>query len=246
MIYNSTDILITYPRDGWTSGGVTSTGGTDMRILTPKVSGIYAIVNIHNGHRYIGSAVNLHSRWLRHKNELRRGIHRNRHLQHAWNKYGEDAFNFVVLENVKDKQNLIPIEQGYVSRMRPEYNISIIVDSPMMGRKHREESKKKISNSHIGIRPTDAVRHLLSVVHKGLKASVETRQKMSDTTKGMYRGWADRAILQYTKDGRFVNRFKSIMDAERATGIGNGVIVRCARGGRPTAGGFIWRYAEEK
>ena len=34
-----------------------------------------------------------------HKRELRKGTHSNRHLQCAWNKYGENAFSFVVLED---------------------------------------------------------------------------------------------------------------------------------------------------
>ena len=38
--------------------------------------------------------------WLQHKYQLRKGIHHSKKLQHAWNKYGEDAFEFVIVEEV--------------------------------------------------------------------------------------------------------------------------------------------------
>lgn len=63
-----------------------------------NISGIYAIVNTINNKQYIGSAINIKSRWVDHKKRLRKGNHHCKHLQFAWNKYGESAFSFIVLE----------------------------------------------------------------------------------------------------------------------------------------------------
>lgn len=60
--------------------------------------GVYAIRNIVNGKVYIGSASNISKRWSRHRKDLRSNEHRNRHLQAAWNLYGEDSFEFIIIE----------------------------------------------------------------------------------------------------------------------------------------------------
>ena len=57
-------------------------------------SGIYQIKNNINGGVYFGRSVDVADRMTHHRNELRRGVHRNKRLQNAWNKYGENAFKF--------------------------------------------------------------------------------------------------------------------------------------------------------
>ena len=63
-----------------------------------EVSGIYKIKNIINGKVYIGQTYNLKYRWSRHKSDLNNNRHHNKHLQNAWNKYGEDNFRFEIIE----------------------------------------------------------------------------------------------------------------------------------------------------
>lgn len=52
-------------------------------------SEIYCILNASNGHRYIGQSVDLSRRKSYHFTALRKEIHRNKHLQPAWNRYGD-------------------------------------------------------------------------------------------------------------------------------------------------------------
>lgn len=42
--------------------------------------GIYAIINVQTGRRYIGSSINVRKRLLGHRRALQRGIHINEHL----------------------------------------------------------------------------------------------------------------------------------------------------------------------
>ena len=61
-------------------------------------SGIYSIINKENGKLYVGLTGNIETRRSKHFSLLRHNKHFNRHLQASWNKYGEEAFEFNVLE----------------------------------------------------------------------------------------------------------------------------------------------------
>lgn len=61
-------------------------------------SGIYGIRNIVNGKIYVGQTKDFKHRWREHVRELNHNIHHNKHLQNAWNKYGEENFEFFVIE----------------------------------------------------------------------------------------------------------------------------------------------------
>jgi group I intron endonuclease len=82
------------------------------------MGGIYRIRNLVNGKFYIGSAVNLHRRWLNHLSTLRHSTHANSYLQHAWNKYGSSSFIFEVVERVDNQDYLLLREQEWLDRTR--------------------------------------------------------------------------------------------------------------------------------
>lgn len=52
-------------------------------------------------------------------------------------------------------------------------------------------------------------------------------------------------ILQFSLDNVFINAFDSAIDAKQKTKIDNGSISRCCYGKSKTAGGFLWRFANE-
>jgi group I intron endonuclease len=82
-----------------------------------NLSGVYTIRCEPTGKVYVGSAVHLARRWRTHKAQLRRGDHHSQHLQRAWNKYGESAFVFQVIE-LAQKECLIPCEQKHIDALR--------------------------------------------------------------------------------------------------------------------------------
>ncbi len=62
-------------------------------------SGVYIMTNKVNGRRYIGYSENIEFRWQDNKNQLTGGGWKNWPLiNEDWQKYGESAFSFGVLE----------------------------------------------------------------------------------------------------------------------------------------------------
>ena len=51
-----------------------------------------------------------------------------------------------------------------------------------------------------------------------------------------------KSVCQFTKDGKFVENYKSITEASQYTGISYSGIGNCCRGTQKTSGGHIWRY----
>ena len=60
--------------------------------------GIYQILNLNNGKRYVGQSRQVDQRIKNHIRKLRKNKHKNNILQRAWNKHGEKSFLFQVLE----------------------------------------------------------------------------------------------------------------------------------------------------
>lgn len=111
--------------------------------LTMNTSGIYKIVNILTKKFYIGSAKNIKRRWSYHKSSLIKNLHSNNHLQKAWNKYGEENFEFEIIEECSsEKDILLSREQFYIDTLKPEYNILRIAGSNQ-GRIYGEETRIK-------------------------------------------------------------------------------------------------------
>lgn len=60
--------------------------------------GIYKIENLVNHKVYIGQSIVVEDRLRHHKQMLNSGKHFCPHLQHSWDKYGENNFSFEILE----------------------------------------------------------------------------------------------------------------------------------------------------
>lgn len=163
-----------------------------------KLIGIYKIVNIINNKFYIGSSNNILKRFSTHKNFLRKKKHHSPYLQRAWNKYGEKNFTFEVIEYCTIDEKL-KLEQHYINKFKPEYNISLSALCPMEGRKHSEKTIKKFKkikrpsgkdNYMFGKKWTEAQRNAIIEARKGYKHSDKTKRKMSRTAKKLNR-WKD-------------------------------------------------------
>ncbi len=75
---------------------------------------IYKILNLVNDKFYVGSTTNKKVRFREHRKQLRGNRHHCKHLQAAWNKYGEEKFDFRVVEVVPDGVLLAEAEDRWL------------------------------------------------------------------------------------------------------------------------------------
>ena len=88
---------------------------------------IYALDNTITGKRYIGQTQDLGWRKVTHRGKLKNNKHPNSKLQEDWNKYGEKAFEYSVIEYC-DRSVANEREMYYISlfdTVNKGYNISI-------------------------------------------------------------------------------------------------------------------------
>lgn len=104
--------------------------------MSEPICGIYSITNSKNGRVYIGSSIDILTRFKGHRSELKRGRHHNKKLQADVYRYGLANFTFEILETlsrieslldererywIQDKQSTDP-EKGYNTSKRRIYN----------------------------------------------------------------------------------------------------------------------------
>ena len=119
--------------------------------------GIYTINCAANRTVYIGQSRRTRKRIADHFNLLREKRHPNPVLQNTFNKYGEKTFFAEVEIECADGEELNTIENAAINgdlefRFPTTMNIANAAGTPMLGRKHSEETKQKISSSKIGVR----------------------------------------------------------------------------------------------
>lgn len=120
------------------------------------ISGIYMIRNNVNGKVYVGSSLNIMSRWYFHKNDLRKNKHHSLLLQRAWNKNGQDAFDFSIIEECAS-EIVLDREQHWIDVLLSADKDHGYNRSPSAGNtagiKRTEEFKKRVSESKKGSIP---------------------------------------------------------------------------------------------
>ena len=89
---------------------------------------IYQIVNSVNGRVYVGQTTRGELRWLHHLYHLRGNYHKNPILQADFNEFGEDVFEWSIIQELpKDKEVLVQEEINTIQRLLAEekelYNI---------------------------------------------------------------------------------------------------------------------------
>lgn len=188
-----------------------------MTEMNNRRAGIYGILNVESGKWYIGQSVDIDRRIEQHKTLLRNGKHQNKHLQSAWNKRGEDAFLFPVLElcdvdYLNERESFWITEkdafhagynkttggEGLRGWVAPEWykqqrsEMYSGEKNPFYGRKHSTETRKKLSGSHAGSCHVNYGKHL----------SKETRRKISLAHIGMKHSDETRQKLSLANKGK--------------------------------------------
>lgn len=190
-----------------------------------KAAGIYKITNIVNGKYYVGSALSIKQRWYTHKSELRRGVHGNSLLQRSWNKYGEDAFTFEVLEEVSTADELLGREQHYIDELKA-YDRSIGFNlrrnaSSNLGHEFSEVTRRRMSEAHSGTKNS----------FYGREHNETTKRRIGDATRGSKK-WCAKLDEEKVADIRRRIKEESATQAElcREYGVSDSVMSRVCNG----------------
>lgn len=186
-----------------------------MSIIPPKASGIYKITCIPASKIYIGSAINIRKRWNEHRAALRANRHQNVYLQRAWNAYGQDAFQFEIIELVMFPEYLLEREQYYLDTLRPfeadtGFNMVRKAGSTE-GKKHSVETRKKISERlRQRAQPcSEERRRELSEQLKGRKFTEEHRRKLSEALRRRVRSPESAQKTAETKRARGTDKMSA-------------------------------------
>ena len=203
-----------------------------------KFSGIYCIMNTINGKRYVGSSKNIYSRWQKHRALLRKGTHWDRHLQNAWNKYGETSFKFIVLCKCPEEE-LLTKEQEYINNLEPEYNNMLeakrtIVTDIM--RKHISEGvRRAIAEGRIPLNPMI-----------GKKMTPEHLAKLPQNQKGYKCPKRQKGVILYNLDGTYHCQFGTLKEAASYIGVSfKAVSFAIIRSKSHRCGNYILRREEK-
>lgn len=156
--------------------------------------GIYQILNLVNGHRYIGQTLDFEGRKKAHFRALRKGKHHNLYLQRAFKKYGEEAFEFIVLKRlrgykVREARDMLLTawEQFYFDAFHPEYNVNSVAGrspgSSLRGRTYEEiHGPERAAELKRGLGKTWKGKTWEELY--GPEHAVELKQQLSEIRKG--------------------------------------------------------------
>lgn len=149
------------------------------------VCGIYSITNKIDGKKYIGQSVDISKRFFQHKSELRSNTHPNNHLQHSWNRYGEENFLFeIITECTMDE--LDEFEKYYIdinNSMNPKFGYNF----ESGGNKNKsvsKETRKKMSDSLSGRRHPFYGKIKEDAPFYGYKHTEKTKKRIGDSNRG--------------------------------------------------------------
>jgi group I intron endonuclease len=185
-----------------------------------KKMAIYAIVNTINGKLYVGSSRDVRARWREHLNYLENNKHSNNYLQHSFNKYGRDAFEFHIIQEVNEIEQLITAEQYWIDftkccDRRFGYNIEPTADRSTRsaetiakisvknkGKVRSAEARAKYSRANKGKILSEETRGKLRAINLGKTMPEETRKKIGESLKGRVFTASHRAKIGAAWKGR--------------------------------------------
>ena len=159
----------------------------------------YIIKCATSGKNYYGSTSNFKKRVTQHKYLLLRNRHHSAHLQKAWNKYGETAFEFSILKVFECAEMMLLAEKALLETyFKNAYNISTEVNKAhMLGRHHSEETKQKLREMFTGKQVPEETKIKIraarakQIMLKGRKCTPETiaKIKAKRALQVMKSGW---------------------------------------------------------
>ena len=139
--------------------------------MRKQICGIYSIINKIDNRVYIGSSTDIIRRWGVHRTSLRAGKHHAKALQRDWSLYGEDAFEFSVIEEI-DRACLRDREYSCIQQRQSvdrSYGYNSTHNTSTGGRTCSPETAELISKALTGRKISPEVRLKMGAVRRGCK-----------------------------------------------------------------------------
>ena len=160
---------------------------------------IYKATNKINGKSYVGYSSDWKSRKRLHKHNADKNK-KSYPFYNAIRKYGFDNFIWEVLYQSKDKiHTLEEMESFFIEECNTITPYGYNMKTGGEGGNLSLESRKKISNSRIGIKFSEEHINNLKLSHIGKKPSDETKKRLSEALKGKNKGKVNGPLSEETK-----------------------------------------------
>lgn len=219
---------------------------------------IYLLENTANQKKYIGQTQDLSWRKVTHRGKLKLGQHPNYKLQEDWDKYGEKAFKYTVLEYC-DRSIANEREMYYIAlydTVNAGYNISI------GGTNGNNFPRKKIKQYDLNgnfIREWDSAADAAraynvkrtyitnAVKHKKMFANSQWCY-IDENIDGYYCRKGQRPIIQYDLKGNVIKVYKTAKDVEAQNNMFNSSFISYAAlsDSKDIAYGYRWKYGRKE
>ena len=182
-----------------------------------NIGTIYGILNIESLKIYVGQSKKFKYRKWSHKSKLKANKHHNDHLQHAYNKYGEDKFIFIILEKDIPTDILTARELHWINQkgsLNRDKGYNLAIPDPDCHHKHSDESKEKnrrdIYTRYYGEPESEEI-------YQEWKWSRKEQVYYKSTPEEKAKTKASRAIIYFDKEtGAQLGEFNSTVAAARA------------------------------
>ena len=159
-----------------------------------------------------------------------------KHSEETKKKIGEKSKEYCNRPEVKERAREVAIE------FNRAHNIAEL-------QRKSEKWNKALEEGRIGNRGGKRDNETKNKISEGLKKYFENNNGLAINRKKHSKIMTKvngRKVIQYSKDGKIIATFDSIVLASNASGIGKCAIQSNVVGRSKSSGGFIWKYAEKE
>ncbi len=207
-------------------------------------------ITFPNAKVYIGiTSRSIADRMYEHKSRMKKG-YKNK-LYSAMKKY--EQFEVDIVEKCQSFKEAKGLEKMHIKQFNSNgvggYNMTDGGDGNL-GYVASDETKKKLSKAHKGVKLSKEHCESLSKARKGLKRKPEFGKKLSLLFKGISRDAEAVANMKkfhanpfsvHTKNQTLIGMWENINDCAKDLNIGRTSISNCLNGLSRTAGGYVFR-----